>query len=333
MTRLSWAILTFLGVVGLANLTSETGHGYWPLVVLCLGSVVGAKVLSERVWAHVFTALLAISVVFAGLAAFQIAMQYTDRARIFFGSANFFGGYAALHLFLALHGRERGGKLPALAIGANILSLGLAQSRGAIVAAGAGLFVYFLSKRPRLALGLGLLSVALVLTVTTVQRVNGFQEPRWGLWMLGLKLASERLVLGWGQNAIMLWPLGWSRFYNEIIDWLVVAGILGVSAGTWMLYEAARACRERPALLAFLVAWIVNGMFIFDTAATTIPLFVVLAYAARTRLTVLPDRNDAIITVIVDNHQPLADRRRIARRLHVRNRHRARAVGQEGIRG
>jgi hypothetical protein len=172
---------------------------------------------------------------------------------------------------------------------ANLLSLALSQSRGAILALGAGLAVMLINRtpRPKSRRGFdfrrgGLISgaaciIAAIAIVLSIRTNAG--EARFGIWLVALQAASQRLVTGYGQNG--LWISGLGSFYSIPIEWLVNAGIPGVLAGGWLLYEGARAARGQPALLAFLAAWFVQGLFLFSTPTTGIMLFGALGYLAK----------------------------------------------------
>ena len=268
--------LAFIAVAGIADILGP-GHQWGSLAAACAWFL-ACRSLSPRGWRVLLAASLALSVAIALLAVAQ--MWAMPRARGPFASPNLLGAYAVLMFFLSL-GRANGGgsearkpgyTAPGLYAAANLLSLALSQSRGAILALGAVL-LYRWSRSCALLTG-----AALVLTVALIR--PDAVEARWGIWRIGLQAASQRLLLGWGQGGLFISGLG--SFYSIPLEWLINAGILGVLAGTWLLIAAAKvALKEgRPHLLAFLTAWFVQGLFLYGALATYAPLIAVLAYLA-----------------------------------------------------
>lgn len=288
--RIILSIVVFAGVVGLADLQGP-GHGFAAVLLLALLLALVGSGLSRGAWRAIIAAALLASLVMAAIAVLQ--MFYMTRARGVFVSANFLGGYAVMLLFLALH---YGRRLGLIAAAGNALSLVLAQGRGAFVAAAVALAVLYGRRYPRsTAAGVAALAAGCLYEYLTRGAV---EEPRPGLWRLGLQLFVRRPILGWGQNGVLIWPNGWGHYYSIPVEWLVWSGVLGFGAGAWMIYEGLRASRSAPALTALLVAWIVNGLFIFDTAATSVPLFLVLGYLASEQ------RRETKIAVVVDDLEP-----------------------------
>jgi O-antigen ligase len=278
MSRLGIAILVFGLVVALADVFG-VGHGFNGVALLLLVFFIATALLTHRGWRIVFSSMLALSV---GMAMIAVEQQwFMTRSRGIFASANFLGGYAVLHFFIALHIRpqmRRNWPID-LAMVANLVSLGLAQSRGAIAAFGIGLAVLLWQKRPYLVL-IPLPPALAAIIYLGLSRPDALSDPRFGIWRAGWAGFKERPLLGWGQHAL------YNTFYNSALDWMIAAGILGLGAGIWVMIEAARAARAKPypwdrrTLLAFLAAWTANSMVMFDTAATTLPLFAILAYLA-----------------------------------------------------
>lgn len=289
-TRLGAAVLTFAAIIGLADLLGNS-HGYLGLLSL-VAAFFALQRLGPAGWRRLLAAMLALSVAIAALAVIQT--HYMPRSRGPFVSANFLAGYAVLHVFLALHVWGRTGRplLAGAAILANGLALALSQGRGGILAFGAGMVAYLGRGRPRLAAVAGCAMLAIAIAVS-LGRGEGATDPRFGIWRLALQAASQKLLLGWGQEGVLIGTLrpagsdivfgGVAVFYNVALEWLLAGGILGLAAGIWIIVEGLLAARRQPALLAFLVAWLADGMFIFTTPGTSIPLFVVLAYLASER--------------------------------------------------
>lgn len=272
MSRIIPALLTFLAVAFLADWLG-IGHDYRGLLLLA-GWFFAVRALPERGVRWLLAVALGFSILVAILAVVQ--MGFMPRARGPFFSPNSLGAFAVLMVFLALV--QNGRKLCNFYAAVNLLSLILSQSRGAILALGAGLAVMLARKRPVLAAVSAAAAVAVVFSIRT-----GAGEARLGIWLVALQAASQRLVLGYGQGG--LWISGLGTFYNIPLQWLVNAGIPGVLAGGWLLCEAARAARPQPALLAFLAAWFVQGLFFVSTPATSLALFGVLGYLAKNAAT------------------------------------------------
>ena len=297
--RISWALLTFTAIIAAADALGW-GHGYINLLLLTASSLVAAWFLTSRGWGITFDAFLAFSLFVAALSLVQIAYGF-PRARGPFGSANYMGAFAALMVFLAV---RRRGRFGITAIIANVGSLAMAQSRGAILAAGAGALVLTARTRPRLAAatGAGAIFAALLLDLA---RSSVADHSRLAAWKIGARVAGQRLLLGWGQGGVTITTVqdglivaGIHQFYSVPLDWLIAGGMFGLAAGVWVIVEALRAARDESTVTALLVAWIVSGMFIYDTAATAIPLFAVFGYLASKY------RNPAGSAGIVDDRKP-----------------------------
>ena len=279
------AFLAFAAAVGLADLAGP-GH-QWGGLALLTGWFLSARLLPMRAWRGILTAALALSVAIAVLAVVQ--MWWLPRARGPFSSPNFLGAYSVLMLFLAmgrgwavnpavssrssrhgpwanLHQAIKSG-VPALA---NLLSLALSQSRGAILALGAGLFVLLVRKR-QTAAAFCILILGSIFAFVLIR--PGVDEARWEIWRLGWQAAMLRPVTGWGQGGLVIGGL--DVFYSIPLEMFIESGILGVAAGTWLLIAAWRG-RTRP----FLTAWFVQGLFLFSIPATNVLLVTVLAYLA-----------------------------------------------------
>lgn len=272
MSRIIPALFTFLAVAGLADLTGW-GHGYLGLLLLA-GWFFLVRKADQKSLDRIMAVACAFSIAVAALAVVQ--MWFMPRARGPFISPNFLGAYAVLMVFLAAAGHC----WPLMAV--NGLSLALSQSRGAILALGAGLAVllHFRAAKCNSAARIALSSACLVAALAIVLSIRtNAGEARFGIWLVALQAASQRLVTGYGQNG--LWISGLGSFYSIPIEWLINAGIPGILAGGWLLYEGARAARGQPALLAFLAAWFVQGLFLFSTPTTSIMLFGVLGYLAK----------------------------------------------------
>jgi len=127
------------------------------------------------------------------------------------------------------------------------------------------------------------------------------QESRIYLWQIGWRAFLTHPLLGWGQEN---YYYAYHQFYvpqlynkqevysdrahNNILDTLVNGGIIGLivyltillSAYTIILSKKSSRIShaEKLSLTAFISAYIVNGLVTFDSLATYLPLFTILAY-------------------------------------------------------
>jgi len=294
MSTITAAFVTFVAVVGLADWLGP-GHDWAGLAALT-GWFFLCRSLSPRGWRWLWVAAMVLSVAVAVLAGVQVALGWMPRSRGPFWSPNFLGSFAALMYFLSVrasqgmpgHGEARRGPVgqglpgsglvwwPRLAAGASLVSVALSQSRGALLALGAGLLVMaWGSRRMRLPASLAAIAAVAIIPLIRSETTN----PRMEIWWLGWQAAKQRMLLGWGQGGVSI--AGLDRFYSIPLDWLISAGILGVAAGAWLLIAA---WRSGPELRPFLAAWFIQGLVLFGHPGTYIPLVAVLAYlSARPR--------------------------------------------------
>jgi hypothetical protein len=176
---------------------------------------------------------------------------------------------------------------------ANLLTLALSQSRGALLALGAGLFGMLYRKAP---LGAGAAGLAVASVALWIRPGN--EEARIGLWRLGWQVAQQRLVLGWGQGFINVGGL--NHFYSIPLDVLIWGGVPAIAAGAWLLVAAWRSASDyRP----FLAAWFVQGLFLSGIPATWMLLVAVLGWLASEY------RDESDRARRVDDHHPPLDGR------------------------
>jgi hypothetical protein len=267
------AFLAFAAAVGLADLAGP-GH-QWGGLALLTGWFLSARLLPPRAWRGILMAALALSVAIAVLAVMQ--MWWLPRVRGPFASPNFLGAYSVLMFFVGGAPRRvnpdiqrRAFMCPLLFPAANLLSLALSQSRGALLALGAGMFVLLIRKR-QTAAAFCILILGSIFAFVLIR--PGVDEARWGIWRLGWQAAWMRTVTGWGQGGLVIGGL--DVFYSIPLEVFIESGILGVAAGACLLIAAWRG-RMRP----FLAAWFVQSLFLFSIPATNVLLVTVLAYLA-----------------------------------------------------
>ena len=295
--RLLLPIAAFCIVVGLAD-AAGYGHGYGQFLMGWGAVVLGGTVMRRARWPAVLAVLCAIALGMTALCLVQV--HHMPRARGIFASANFLAGYAVLSLFLAWlllsHGRRW---LLISAMAGCVVMIALSQSRGGAVALAAGL----LTSLPRKWRGAALSACgALLLLFEAVRAPSDYTIVyRFQLWRLGLLVAKNHLLLGVGQGVLF------NRFYSVPLDWLVTTGILGLGCWLWVVVGCVRAAwrlrdAQKPPMLGFIAAYLVGGLFIFDTPATLIPVGIAVAY-----LLSVVDRDVAKGAGLVDDRQPFMD--------------------------
>jgi hypothetical protein len=271
--RITIAVLVLAAAAGISSLTG-TGHGYagclvlvvWFLALSSLDPRRGKYVWLAFLWASIGAALIAV-----------IQIPVFERPRGPFGSPNYLGAFAAVMLFVAW--RERGTAAGYAALGANMVSLVLAQSRGAILAAGAGAVALLGRRRPILS---GAIVCGALLGAVLLQR----PEARLQVWQLGLSIGLQRPLTGWGLGGVSniflvdggLMHL--DHFYSVPLDLFVAAGMVGLAAALWLVAEAwiAASKTEAPSQhRAILIAWIVAGLFLSAAWPMWLVLFALLA--------------------------------------------------------
>lgn len=123
-------------------------------------------------------------------------------------------------------------------------------------------------------------------------------------WQMAWKGIQERPILGWGpENFILLsnkhydprlydQEAWFDRAHNLFFDLTAAKGIAGLALLLYLvwllLHEILRKDRfkssyERAALAAAVAAYLVNDVFVFDNAATLIPIALGAAYLANTK--------------------------------------------------
>jgi hypothetical protein len=275
--RITIAVLVLAAAAGIACLAGN-GSGYTGCLILVVWFLALSS-LDPRTYKYVWLAFLWASVGAALIAVIQLPVL--DRPRGPFGSPNYLGAFAAIMLFVAW--RERGTIAGNAALGANAVALVLAQSRGAILAAGAGAVALLGRRRPILS---GTIICGALLGAVLLQR----PESRLAVWQLGLTLGLQRPLTGWGIGGVSniflvdggLMHL--DHFYSVPLDWFVATGMVGLAAALWLVAEAwmASAKTEAPGQhRAILTAWIVQGLFLSAAWPIWLVLFALLADISR----------------------------------------------------
>jgi len=214
---------------------------------------------STRIWRLVWSGALWLSTGVSLLALLQVAVGF-GRARGPFGSPNYLGYYAVCHVFLAL---AWGNKAAIPIAVANAMAVAASQSRGSLIALAVGCGILIPLRRwsilPYLAL---VLSAGAVLLIP-----HGPELSRAWLWRVALELIAQRPWFGYGRSDGFI--MGLQGFYSVPIDWTVRTGLAGLAAGLALYGQAMRMASRR--MRAFLIAWAVNGLFIYATPESTLP--------------------------------------------------------------
>ncbi len=284
-------VLAFLGFASIIALADVLGWGSGPrgIVWILLWFLFAAAHFRRKGWDRIIFAMCLGSGIVAMMAVVQL--WFVPRPFGPFRSANILGGYAAMHFGIACLARYRRTEawnekeiwFYVIIALLNVLTVALSQSRGATLALSAAILVITGRRYPKI---VSTLAVAAVVAVIcwTIQR--GLDDPRLDIWRIGFWAGVSKPLLGWGQGGLTIGYNGLQSLYNVALEWFVAAGAVGLSAGLWMLGAACRAALRLKdkaagrAVLAILAAFAVQGMFMFGTPATYLPLVTVLAWLA-----------------------------------------------------
>lgn len=146
---------------------------------------------------------------------------------------------------------------------------------------------------------------------------------RLDVWERALAAIKERPLLGWGQEnfhaVYSVSPIKlqteyiWlDRAHNIIIDWLVNAGFLGLLSYILLfvlaVYYARKGClnnriskTEASVIVAGLVGYFAQNLFLFDTINTYMIFFALLAYINNFELFVKPTDEKQEYNIAVNN--------------------------------
>jgi hypothetical protein len=279
------------------------------ILVILTAALIAYDLLEQQRWRRRFRAALVASGVgvvllgllqFAGLAQtlFPVAGPNDQAVYSVFGNQDFFGGYAAIMLALAVApaiGRTPRGWWWALAAMVLFMGVAISSSRSAWLAAGAGVFVAGWVARPRVAWGRAITCALVALAMAgavmvkyperTVERVVGTMRPgddgghlRLWFWSGALHLIDEQPFLGAGLGNFGYWsphyqgealaaPGGHLLAHNTIhtvhahsepLEIFAETGLLGMVFMVWMLL---RLLKRRGPEWAGLTALLVFVLF------------------------------------------------------------------------
>ena len=247
-------------------------HAVWlaPFLALVLYAILVE--LPDRAWTALAHTMMALAIAVTALAAIQVAMGL-PRAVGPFPSPNYLGYYAVLHVGLALAWSSRWPRMASTAGWASAISIALSGSRASLLSLAA---MFILPRARRYPIVASIAAIAAIASVAVIPGHNA--DHRLELWRLGLAFAMQKPWLGWGIGQIMVLRL--PGFYSVPLDWTVATGLVGLMAGVWLVVEMWRSGEEtRP----FLIAWLVNGLFIYATLPTILPFLVAVGWLGRRR--------------------------------------------------
>jgi O-antigen ligase len=249
----------------------------------------------------VTNALLAggVVVVAVGLAQWAGVLEHHGRPTSSLGNAGFLGAYLCLLVPVAVARVRCGGPLGrasgALAVAAVAL-LALSGTRGAWIGTAVGLATLFaLDRRPRRVLVGGVLAVVAVGAVAALAVNRGTDRGRLDTWANTVPVITARPLAGWGPEGFRAafahtvsadWVRRYAgdgqipdRAHNRFLDIAATTGLAGVAADVALLAAVALALRRGltatraepqrwwpvAGIAAALVAWLAQGLFLFDT--------------------------------------------------------------------
>jgi hypothetical protein len=272
--RLGIACLMFGATIAVADLLSPADFAVLPVLrnqLIFMALLFGLLALAG--WRVVCCLVLGVSVFCAGWAAYQQFPGWSLRPATFFGSPNYLGAFAMMCVFLAFVCWLKGFLLKAV-VGANAATLLMAGGRAALLGTACGMF-FIVPKRWRLA---WLMSPFLALVILGVHAPVGNSHRLRNL-IAGFGDFLYRPFLGWGQDSPH--PSIETHYYNIAMEWLVATGIVGFGLFLWCAAESFLAARKMPPdtrgpMIGLLVAYLVNGMFIYDTIGSSTVLILAL---------------------------------------------------------
>lgn len=313
---IGWCLLSFIFVMFWADLfapvprlaflsTVERRDGLINLLWMA-GFFVSLSLVKD--WDRFFSVAVLTGVPMCLVAMIQIPFWPTSevfpRVHSLIGNASYLGNYAALCLFLCWWLYSRGLKRTAT-IGAiaAFISLGLSQTRGAVLALLAGFIValWLMGRFRRIAEAItvaGMVAVifayALPDNVDFLARLRPtLSNERWEIWETAWRAFQARPLLGWGHEGfawgwkIFADPNSWQaslpydRVHNFVLDRLIEGGILGLGAYLALLAATAWKVRNDPILAGLLACYLTSNLFIFDVIVTQLFFVAILALEDR----------------------------------------------------
>lgn len=237
-----------------------------------------------------------VSVCVSSITLLQIYHQPGVRPYSTLGNPDYLATYLLLSAFIAA---DLGGAWWAV-VAADIAAMAATLALGPVVGLVAGLSVIGWQKHRRaflIAVAVIPLSMAVAVKIPTgkesllVQRIaiklhGGDERPL--IWARTAHIVSMRPGLGWGHEGMIHAPTGLitsdgsrgplDRAHNLILDWLVEGGCIGLLIRLALIYALWRTNRGHPWRQAMIAAWMAQGMFTFDTLASAMPIWVLLAF-------------------------------------------------------
>lgn len=245
---------------------------------------------------------------------------------IFFAGYMLFVAFLSFYYFLSFQDFSRWFALGGFVLGAmNVMYTGtrgafLGLAAGILVYL---LFLFFISgKKYKIIFSAAALAIAVFLALafvanikvlkvnrfwdferlTTISLSDGSVSGRLLLWKLSLRAAAEHPVLGWGLENF---NYGFNKYYdpqflrngvsetfadrahNYYLDWLVMAGALGLALyfAIWIAIAAKilkkeNFSKENLVLLALIVGFSVHGLFAIEDPAQNLAMFFFFAFSS-----------------------------------------------------
>lgn len=286
---------------------SERMEGFFGFCYLFLFLIAASALLdTEKVRRRFVGFHMAISLIVGAIGCWQVWMfwlQGRPEMQIFstLGNPVYLGQYGVLMCLLALWwtvgAARRSLWFGVLTIAMANAMVFLSQGRGATLALLLAMGVLVLTLARGRAWALGTLAAAIGLLVLlpaldhSLPRVHRFidigaDDPRFAIWEHALEYFRQRPWIGWGNDGMEVaggWQYRTDRAHNLFLDWLVQGGVAGLALWLWLLGATVRRVwltqqgAARAALLAFLTAYLVSNMTMFDTLTSYMLLITAMA--------------------------------------------------------
>jgi O-antigen ligase len=303
------ALATLFGVDPLLSLLGEpTRMMGLASVVVVFGAFLVGGTAGERNLPSLADALVAGGAVVVAYGVGRGVVEHEHRAVSTMGNADFLGAYLCVLIPMAA-ARWRSGvrwALPVLAGAVGLLAW--SGTRGAWLGAVAGVAVLAALRLRRWWPLLTVGAVALVVVVLPVTRDTA--RGRFDTWRETAGVIADRPALGWGPDAFRVgfgrnagdtWMRRYGgeqvadRAHDRFLDVAATTGLAGLAADIALLVAAAIALRGAlmrsehgwltAGVAAALAAWVVQGLFLFDTFDVAAVAWVLVGAATATRPT------------------------------------------------